>query len=270
MPSRGRGGTSSSSHIGPLLLRCFQAGKEARSCGGVGKGGRNLDGFRGYAGLSWDPTVLTSSFPSILRQRFYVATSRQLKRLESVSRSPIYSHFSETVTGSSVIRAYGRIQDFEAISDAKVDNNLRSAYPNYFSNRSEGSSPHKAAPGAPVRVSSGEILVFWVLAPPSPKPPSCTCPSSSLSDPCRWLGVRVEFVGNCVVLFAALFAVIGRSSLSPGMAGLSVSYALQVCRGLDPRAGPPLGQGPHKCHKHLPSTSLCPLWGPATGSTLQG
>ncbi|XP_066120060.1 ATP-binding cassette sub-family C member 3 isoform X1 [Saccopteryx bilineata] len=114
----------------------------------------------------------------ILVQRFYVATSRQLKRLESVSRSPIYSHFSETVTGSSVIRAYGRSQDFEAISDAKVDYNLRSCYPNISSN--------------------------------------------------RWLGVRVEFVGNCIVFFAALFAVIERSRLSPGMVGLSVSYALQV------------------------------------------
>ncbi|XP_032175781.1 canalicular multispecific organic anion transporter 2 isoform X3 [Mustela erminea] len=114
----------------------------------------------------------------VLMQRFYVATSRQLKRLESISRSPIYSHFSETVTGSSVIRAYGRSQDFQAISDAKVDANQRSCYAHIASN--------------------------------------------------RWLGVQVEFVGNCVVFFAALFAVIGRNSLSPGLVGLSVSYALQI------------------------------------------
>lgn len=68
-------------------------------------------------------------------QRFYVATSRQLKRLESVSRSPIYSHFSETVTGCSVIRAYDRHSAFITLSDLKVDDNQKSHYPGLVSNR---------------------------------------------------------------------------------------------------------------------------------------
>lgn len=94
-------------------------------------------------------TELTSNSFSNLCQRFYVATSRQLKRLESISRSPIYSHFSETVTGSSVIRAYGRSQDFQAISDAKVDANQRSCYAHIASNRSEASSLSPCPSGSP-------------------------------------------------------------------------------------------------------------------------
>ncbi len=38
---------------------------------------------------------------------YYVGSSRQLKRLESVSRSPILSHFQETLSGVSSLRAYG-------------------------------------------------------------------------------------------------------------------------------------------------------------------
>uniref|UniRef100_A0A671VQA5 ATP-binding cassette, sub-family C (CFTR/MRP), member 3 n=1 Tax=Sparus aurata TaxID=8175 RepID=A0A671VQA5_SPAAU len=123
------------------------------------------------------------AFIYIFVQRFYVATSRQLKRLESVSRSPIYSHFSETVTGCSVIRAYGRHSAFILMSDMKVDDNQKSYYPGIVSN--------------------------------------------------RWLGVRIEFIGNCIVLFAALFAVTGKENLNPGLVGLSVSYALQVTMSLN-------------------------------------
>ena len=42
----------------------------------------------------------------IFIQRLYIVTSRQLKRLYSVSKSPIFSHFSETVSGAPIIRAF--------------------------------------------------------------------------------------------------------------------------------------------------------------------
>ncbi|XP_049538578.1 multidrug resistance-associated protein 1 isoform X3 [Anopheles darlingi] len=116
-------------------------------------------------------------------QRFYVATSRQLKRLESVSRSPIYSHFGETIQGVQTIRAYSVQDRFITESDERVDANQL-----------------------------------------------CYCPSIIAN---RWLAVRLEMVGNLIILFAALFAVLGRESMNAGLVGLSVSYALQITQTLN-------------------------------------
>lgn len=64
-----------------------------------------------------------------------MATSRQLKRLESVTRSPIYSHFTETLYGVSTIRAYGAVRRFIAESNRRVDNNQRCYFPSLIANR---------------------------------------------------------------------------------------------------------------------------------------
>eukprot|EP00731_Ephydatia_muelleri_P028692 Em0020g336a len=69
-------------------------------------------------------------------QRFYVSTSRQLQRLESISRSPIYSHFQESIQGATSIRAYRVQERFILENERRVDHNLMAYFPTFSSNRS--------------------------------------------------------------------------------------------------------------------------------------
>ncbi|RZC38992.1 multidrug resistance-associated protein 1 [Asbolus verrucosus] len=48
----------------------------------------------------------------------------------------------------------------------------------------------------------------------------------------KWLAVRLEMIGNLIILFAALFAVIGKDQ-NPGLVGLSVTYSLQITQTLN-------------------------------------
>lgn len=48
-----------------------------------------------------------------------------------------------------------------------------------------------------------------------------------LLSSCRWLKIRLELIGNLTSVFAALFTIMA-DDLSASLAGLSVSYALQV------------------------------------------
>jgi ABC-type multidrug transport system fused ATPase/permease subunit len=114
----------------------------------------------------------------VLLQKFYVATSRQLRRMESSTRSPIYSWFGESVSGIATIKAYGLQEKFIDEIEKKVDENSKTMEPNFTTN--------------------------------------------------RWLSIRLEMLGNLIILSAALLAVIGRDTLDPGMVGLSLSYAMQV------------------------------------------
>lgn len=68
-------------------------------------------------------------------QRYYLRTSRELKRLDSVSKSPIYAHFQETLGGISTVRAYDQSARFNYINSSRVDLNQRAYYPTISANR---------------------------------------------------------------------------------------------------------------------------------------
>ena len=51
-----------------------------------------------------------------------------MQRLASVTRSPLYSHFSETLAGLSTVRAFGASARFEADNMAKIDANSNAMY----------------------------------------------------------------------------------------------------------------------------------------------
>ncbi|XP_054723958.1 ATP-binding cassette sub-family C member 10-like [Uloborus diversus] len=58
-------------------------------------------------------------------QKYYRHTSRELKRLSSISLSPIYAHFSETLNGHSTIRAMSGTARFQRENMVCVDSNIR-------------------------------------------------------------------------------------------------------------------------------------------------
>lgn len=61
----------------------------------------------------------------ILTGLFYIRSSRDLKRIEAVQRSPLFQHFGETLTGVVTIRAYGDESRFIQESNTKVNTHNR-------------------------------------------------------------------------------------------------------------------------------------------------
>jgi ATP-binding cassette subfamily C (CFTR/MRP) protein 1 len=113
-------------------------------------------------------------------QHFFRRSSVELKRLDNVTRSPLFAHFSETLTGAgqSTIRAYGCEQQFVERNVTLLDKNNTAYYLTIFAQ--------------------------------------------------RWLSLRLESMAAILIFFAALFGVLFRNTIDPGVTGLCITYALQV------------------------------------------
>ncbi|KAL8091101.1 ABC transporter C family member 12-like isoform X1 [Apium graveolens] len=66
---------------------------------------------------------------------YYQSTAREVKRLDSITRSPVYAQFGEALNGLSTIRAYKAYERMANINGKSVDNNVRFTLVNKSSNR---------------------------------------------------------------------------------------------------------------------------------------
>lgn len=78
----------------------------------------------------WTLLILIPLLPAFWWvRRFYLRSSRRIKRLESVTRSPVYSLFSSSLNGGlSSIRAFNIQEDFVQLFINRVDTNSRAFF----------------------------------------------------------------------------------------------------------------------------------------------
>ncbi|KAJ2160764.1 hypothetical protein GGF46_002010 [Coemansia sp. RSA 552] len=140
-------------------------------------------------GLSTPPVLallLPLSFVYRSLQQRYLASSRELRRLDSTTRSPIFAHFQESIAGVASIRAYAQQPRFIFDNHDRIERNIR-AYFTYLSLN-------------------------------------------------RWLSLRLESLGNTVMLATSLLAVVSLHYFGvadAGLVGLAVTYALDFTSSLN-------------------------------------
>jgi len=87
------------------------------------------------------PLVFLALIPVIvvyvLVQRYFIPSNRQLKRMQSASKSPIFAHFSESQAGVMTIRAYRQTDRFMKMMEDFIDQSFKTGYAISVSNRYE-------------------------------------------------------------------------------------------------------------------------------------
>jgi len=79
--------------------------------------------------------IIPVSFLYIRVQLFYIGASRELKRLDSLAMSPIFSNFVETLQGLPVIRAFNLGEKFDGKNLGLLTKSNRAYWPLVSSNR---------------------------------------------------------------------------------------------------------------------------------------
>ncbi|KAI0701717.1 multidrug resistance-associated ABC transporter [Earliella scabrosa] len=127
-----------------------------------------------YLGIIFLPMIILYYSAAV----YYRRSSVEVKRLDALLRSYLYSSYSETLTGLSTVRAYRSQSRFISRSEESLDYENRAYY------------------------------ITIVIQ--------------------QWLGVRLDIMGNILLLGICLFAAGFRTTVDPSRIGVVMSYTLSV------------------------------------------
>ena len=136
----------------------------------------------------------------IFLQRFYIPTSRQLKRLEATARSPVIANFGEILQGFI----------FYIQLVYSIRNNLLIWFAGRTTIVAFGAQKLFISESA-ARSDENNLYSFGTVA------------------TTRWISFYMELMGTLIVVSAAVVSVASKAlGVSPSVVGLSVAYALQA------------------------------------------
>jgi ABC-type multidrug transport system fused ATPase/permease subunit len=177
-----------------------------------------------------------------------MASSREMKRLESSTRAPMLTHVSETLDGLDTIRAYNAQPRFGRQAEHKIDRNVRAGLASAIANcwlglRLELLGATLAAIAALLAFGRGPSLLQGAAAAATQAVESAVCAATmegpSIFD--KWAvdsaicAATEATVGAAAAVAAAAGAAagVGARARSVGRAALSVSLAMQVTQALN-------------------------------------
>ncbi|XP_017415330.2 ABC transporter C family member 4 isoform X1 [Vigna angularis] len=85
---------------------------------------------------SWPTTFLLIplAWLNVWYRGYFLASSRELTRLDSITKAPVIHHFSESISGVMTIRAFRKQKQFCGENIKRVNSNLRMDFHNFSSN----------------------------------------------------------------------------------------------------------------------------------------
>ncbi|KAF1805468.1 P-loop containing nucleoside triphosphate hydrolase protein [Mucor lusitanicus] len=104
--------------------------------------------------------MLAVALVNVYLGMMFVSASRELKRMDSVSRSPLFSNFTETIIGVATIRAFGATRQFLQDMLTYIDTNTRPFYYQWLVNR--WVSVRFAFSGALINMITSTIILLSV------------------------------------------------------------------------------------------------------------